>query len=381
MEYNINELKQLIKENKLVKKIEAIFLYGSSVTEEKNEYSDIDIFILTQNSLSSLDERKIEKIMDVIFDSKILDLSIYDKNKFQNLLKSGSLFLHHLKNEAKLIYSLKNKSKKYFFNNLCEFKGLSEDILLYSRMLKKTEESIIKNGINYFDLCVLGMIARNTLTLLNYKENKETCKFGKYEVFKIINNKNLRLKIQEYFKLLEYRSYFRRSTPKIKLPSLQYLKIIISNIEELIQFTAEKIGVCDTIDRFYFLSNDKNMKNIYTSLELFTDLERDLYFYLKKYSQDTYNLEIYSIRIDFVEYLSEKYKKDKEDEFFEVTLRVLNHINGIRKNSNNYSIDFSNVTEINKRQKNLENKLDSTFVKDLYRYRKIRDKFFKNPSL
>ncbi|EHR32014.1 hypothetical protein HMPREF9703_01582, partial [Dolosigranulum pigrum ATCC 51524] len=72
---------------------------------------------------------------------------------------------------------------------------------------------------------------------------------------------------------------------------------------------------------------------------------------------------------------------DKEDEFFEVTLRVLNHINGIRKNSNNYSIDFSNVTEINKRQKNLENKLDSTFVKDLYRYRKIRDKFFKNPSL
>ncbi|EHR31848.1 hypothetical protein HMPREF9703_01583, partial [Dolosigranulum pigrum ATCC 51524] len=99
MKCNINELEQLIKKNKLTQKIEAIFLYGSSVTKEKNEYSDIDIFILTQHSLSSSDEGKIKEIMGVIFDSKILDLSIYDKNKFQNLLKSGSLFLHHLKNE------------------------------------------------------------------------------------------------------------------------------------------------------------------------------------------------------------------------------------------------------------------------------------------
>ena len=45
---NVAKLRELIKDNKLTRKIDAIFLYGSSTTKEKNEYSDIDVLIVAQ---------------------------------------------------------------------------------------------------------------------------------------------------------------------------------------------------------------------------------------------------------------------------------------------------------------------------------------------
>lgn len=407
MEYrNVEKLRELIKDNKLTRKIDAIFLYGSSITKEKNEYSDIDVLIVAQYELQARDEEKLLKVISSIYDSQKLDISIYDNNKFQNLLDSGALFIHHLKNEGLLIYSSRDKTKEYYFNNLKEFKGLAEDVLLYRRMLIKTKASIELNGINYFDLCILSMITRNTLTLLNYKQCKEKCKFGKSEVFKSIKNSKLKLEFKEYCKLLEYRSYFRRGFPKIDLPSIEELQLIFKKIEELVCYAIKEIGVKDTIDRLYFLIDDNNARNLYTSFEVFTDLERDMYFYLKKYGKSKYKLEINSIKTDYIEFLIENYNKD---EFFSLTLQILNHIERIKKKSNNYSINFPDLMEIrnmsksefslnklllkvlmnikkmtktnikllDKCQKKLESKIDSKFIEDLERYRNIIGDTFK----
>lgn len=403
---NVEKLSELIKGNRLARKIDAIFLYGSSITKEKNEDSDIDVLIVVQYELQDRDEEKILKVISSIYDSQKLDISIYDKNKFQNLLNSGALFMHHLKNEGLLIYSSTDKTKEYYFNNLKEFKGLAEDVLLYKRMLIKTKASIGLNGVNYFDLCILSMITRNTLTLLNYKQCKEKCKFGKSEVFKSIKNSKLKLEFKEYCKLLEYRSNFRRGLPKVELPNIADLQLIFKKVEELVCYAIKEIGVKDTIDRFYFLIEDNNARNLYTSFEVFTDLERDMYFYLKKYSKSKYKLEINSIRTDYIEFLIENYNKD---EFFSLTLQIINHIERIKKKSNNYSIDFPDLMEIrnmsksefslnklllkivinikkltktnikllDKWQKKLESKIYSTFIEDLERYRNMREDIFK----
>lgn len=145
---------------------------------------------------------------------------------------------------------------------------------------------------------------------------------------------------------------------------------------------------------------------MYTSFEIFTDLERDMYFYLKKYSKSKYKLEINSIRTDYIEFLIENYNKD---EFFSLTLQILNHIERIKKKSNNYSIDFpdsmeirnmsksefslnklllkilinikkmtkTNIKLLDKWQKELESKNYSTFIEDLERYRNMREDIFK----
>lgn len=403
---NIEKLSELIEDNKLTSKIYAIFLYGSSITKEKNEYSDIDVLVVVQYKLRTKDEEKISKVISSIYNAQKLDISIYDKNKFQNLLDSGSLFIHHLKNEGLLVYSSADKTKEYYFNNLKEFKGLAEDVLLYRRMLIKTKASIELNGVNYYDLCILAMITRNTLTLLNYKQSKERCKFGKSEVFNSIKNTKLKLEFKEYCELLEYRTYFRRNSPRLELPRIENLQLIFKKVEELVCYAIKEIGVKDTIDRFYFLVDDNNVRNLYTSFEVFTDLERDMYFYLKKYGESKYKLEINSISTDYLEFLLKNYNKD---EFFSLTLKILNHIERIKKNSNNYSIDFPDLMEIrsiskseyslnkwllnilmniknlikinikllDKWQKNLESKIDSTFIEDLERYRNMKDDIFK----
>ena len=52
---NVEKLRELIKDNRLTRKIDAIFLYGSSITKENNEYSDIDVLIVVQYELQARD--------------------------------------------------------------------------------------------------------------------------------------------------------------------------------------------------------------------------------------------------------------------------------------------------------------------------------------
>lgn len=66
---NVEKLRGLIKDNRLTRKIDAIFLYGSSITKEKNEYSDIDVLIVVQYELQARDEEKILKVISSIYDS------------------------------------------------------------------------------------------------------------------------------------------------------------------------------------------------------------------------------------------------------------------------------------------------------------------------
>ena len=355
----------MLSGNMLPLKIHAIFLYGSYATKKQDKYSDIDILVISKNKLDEKSKKKLQDILYSLFDNpKTIDFSIYDNNKFQDLLNSGALFLHHLKNEAVLIYPLK-KTKGDYFNNLKEFKGLSEDILLYNRMLKTISISIDKNDMNFFDLYMLGIITRNTLTVLNYYRNPETCKFGKHDVWKSIENKNLKLTLEDYMQLLKYKSFFKRGYPYMEIPNSDWVQSIISAIDNLVLFARKTIGVNDTIDRIHFLIDDNHNRNFYTSFEIFTDIYRNLYIYLKNYAKQKYKIDILSLRVDYLTWLSYKYKNDN---FFELTLKLINHIESIKEDSDSYSIEIPTIGSIN-----------GDFIKDLEEYRKLRDIFLKLP--
>lgn len=396
------DIEKSIKKNGLKKIIEAIFLYGSYATGKENMNSDVDIFVLTRYQIDKNVENKINRVLESIFKNKTIDFSVYSKLKFQNQLESGSLFLHHLKNESELIYSYGDRGKQYYFNKLKDFKGLTEDIYLYGRMLKKTEESIERNGINYFDLCILGVIARNTLTIVNYKEYGNNCKFGKYDVFGLVKYMNINFSEDEYDTLLDYRSFYNRNIPKMELPDINKIKTVIKNLEELVLSSMNKIGINDTVDRVYHLLDNKNTTNIYISFELFTDLERDVFMYLKIYIFTKYNEKLTSLRKEYIKRISKKYNKDS---FIEVTYRIIKHIEEAKRHSNNYSIEFSEISKsyvnkhrdfkirqlifksikklnllfnnkinwLKKLEKKLEYKKENTFKEDLEEYRRLKN--------
>lgn len=399
------KIKYSIRKNGLRSKIKAVFLYGSFATNKADENSDIDILIITYSKINQKIENKIEKIFQQHFQNNI-DISIYDQERFEKLLVSGSLFLHHIKNEGNLVYSNRERTKDYYFNNLKEFKGVSEDILLYARLLNAAELSIKKNGVNYFDLRVLAMITRNTLIVMNYYKYKAKTRFGKFDVFESLKDEFDDLSLDEYRDLMNYRSFFNRNCPYIDLPSISYTNKIISHISTLVEYAKDSIGLKDNIDRFNFILEDANTRNFYTSFEIFIGLERDLYMNLKKYIEQKYNHTLTSINQSTLQLLNKRYK---EDYFIILTSNLVSHIDETKKISNNYTIEFADVDTVkqylltknssnkwtrwiidfinelvgnfnalfNKEDKEFDEKIKNTFKKDLEEYIALRNEIFK----
>ena len=328
-----------ISKKRLRFKIKAVFLYGSFATMKDDDYSDVDILVITNSEIDTFQKEQIENIFLELFSNNI-DISIYDQRNYQKLLDSGSLFLHHIKNEAKLLYSNRNKSKDYYFKGLREFKGISEDILLYSRMLKKTELSIKNNGISFFDLRVLAMLARNTLIVLNYNKYKDKTKFGKFDVYEKIKDEFNELPLEDYSELLKYRSFYNRDFPKIDLPSESNVNKKVRYINDLIEYSKKSVGIKDNIDRFNFILDDNNTRNFYTSFEIFIDFERDLYMNLKNYIQRNYKTSLTSFNNYTLQSLTEKYRDDR---FIASTSKIVKHIEFTKRYSNNYSIEVPNI--------------------------------------
>jgi hypothetical protein len=340
MTQNLKEMtKNAINKSNLNNIIQAVFLYGSFATKKEDEYSDIDLLVITNSEIDNIQKDEIENIFLKLFEKEI-DISIYDQRNYNKLLDSGSLFLHHIKNEADLLYSKQNKSKDSYFKGLKEFKGISEDILLYSRMLKKTELSIKNNGISFFDLRVLAMLARNTLIVLNYNKYKDKTKFGKFDVYEKIKDEFNEFPLEDYSELLKYRSFYNRDFPKIDLPSESDVNKKVRYINDLIEYSKKSIGIKDNIDRFNFILDDNNTRNFYTSFEIFIDLERDLYMNLKKYIQRNYQTSLTSFNNYTLQSLTKEYRDDR---FIASTSKIVKHIEFTKRYSNNYSIEVPNI--------------------------------------
>ena len=307
--------------------IEAIFLSGSTANhniENINRNSDLDLMILVKNNFDDIcedefelllknelkNEKSIYKLDKTLIDIE-LDLTIYNMKKFNELLTSGALFMLHLSNDAIMLYSSNHLTKEPYFKELNKFNGLFEDIFLYRRMLNSLSRSIEKNGVNFFDLSILGMITRNTLIIANYYKYKNETKFDKFEVFKILDPQKTSITMREYEEILHYKSYYNRNVPIIDLPDLKHTKILINNVLNLILQIQEDLGAVDAIDRLYFILDDSNTRNLYSTFEFFCDFDRALYMNLRKYLKNEYEIDLHSLKSKYLKSLKSKYSNDK----------------------------------------------------------------------
>lgn len=327
------------------KVIRAIIIYGSWARGDNDKNSDIDILVICELYTENV-ANKIEECIERVLYEYQTDISIYSSKKYEVLLGCRALFLHHIYAEGEIIYVRSKKyTKDYLFGKLKEFKGISEDMLLYDRMLDKTKYSISVNCINYFDLNILALLARNTMILICYFFKE--AKYGKNEVYEKCSQllgKKFEFDNCNYLKLMEYRSYYNRKNIIIELPSKEEINEYICQIEQLIKLGLKEMHISNSIDRLYYLLNDNPGHNLYTSYEIFTDFDRDLYMYLNKYMVKKYNVKIDSIARPFIEEMYEKYN----DDFVRTIYRIFYKVKELKKNSSNYSIDCPDIySEIN----------------------------------
>lgn len=337
----ISKIEQKIKEAHVAKTIRAIIVYGSWARGTNDKNSDIDIFVVCELYLDKIAD-KIEVAIASALAGYQTDISIYDAKKFETLLECGSLYLHHIFDEGVIIYVCNAKyTKEYLFGKLREFKGISEDILLYDRMMKKTVKSIMLHQINYFDINVLALLARNTMILICYYLKRP--QYGKREVYETcyeLLGEKLVLDKNDYFKLMEYRSYYNRKNIIVELPSKEEINSYIYQVEQLIILGMEIMDINNSIDRLFYLLNDNPGHNFYTAYEVFMDFDRDLFFYLNKYLMKKYHKNIDSIAEPFVEDVFQWYENDG---FIKSVCNIIIDIKEIKKKSSNYSIDCPDV--------------------------------------
>lgn len=341
----------LMSERKKLYYVRAIFIYGSFARNDYDINSDMDILVISEYGNNRI-ENRVKQIISKYTDDIMLDISVYSGKRFETLLEYGSLFLHHIRQEGIIVYGKgKNAKKEYLFGKLKEFKGVSEDLLLYSRMLEKSRCSIRENGVNFFDLNNLCILARNTMIVTCYREGNP--KYGKWDAYETCacGNTSFCLSRDVYKELLSIRSYYNRMKPKMRLPKEETCNKYLSEVANLINWALERAGIRNSLDRLFYLFYDSAGRNFYTSYEIFTDFERDIYLYFSRYMKMKYGASVDSISDCFIVSMKEKYPDDR---LVNCTYKLMYEIKEIKKKSSNYSIDTPDIySEIHVKENNI----------------------------
>ncbi|MCC4213969.1 nucleotidyltransferase domain-containing protein [Leeuwenhoekiella parthenopeia] len=126
-----------------------IYIFGSIVRGEVDQYSDIDLLMVTSEAVYNIDLNK---------------YSIYTPERIKELYIEGNPFAWHLYYESKLVYTsganlLENLGKPSNYVN-CK-----TDLLKFKNLFEASITSIIKNRFSIiFDLAMVFLALRNFAT-------------------------------------------------------------------------------------------------------------------------------------------------------------------------------------------------------------------------
>ena len=153
-----------------------ILLYGSYAKGENNDYSDIDVLVITDNMEKNFLESSVFKNIDI--DIKKIDLKIMSRENFAKLVEINSLYVHHLKE-----CSIFLKGEKDFLSitsKLNTYVAPKSEIKKLVDLASDCLRSIDEIGVNIFDLSILFTFLRNAIILLNYKNG--VLEFNKFKL-------------------------------------------------------------------------------------------------------------------------------------------------------------------------------------------------------
>ena len=218
----------------------AVILFGSFARGDNDSESDYDLCVLTQERQSH--ELNVEQLNKIITDDRLSGNNpiFYPASAVESMLKHGSLFLWHLKQEGKALYG-----KEYFSNKIKElnlFVHHNDDISYHNELCCDLISSWkYLNMPNELDLSILFTIARNACMILAHKFGKPS--FGRLSSFVTAKSvfPDLPINFEEYQYLSNWKIIYERGmTQEQNLPTATEFKKIIENIDKLLQFADAK---------------------------------------------------------------------------------------------------------------------------------------------
>ena len=126
-----------------------IYIFGSTVRGEVDQYSDVDLLLITDEKTSDIDPNK---------------YSIYKPSRVKEMFVEGNPFAWHLYYESKLVYS----SDKDFLSTLgipSLYKDCKLDLMKFKKLFDDSIDSLKTNEYSVtFDLAMIFLAIRNFAT-------------------------------------------------------------------------------------------------------------------------------------------------------------------------------------------------------------------------
>ncbi len=218
----------------------AVWLYGSYARGCQDQYSDLDILIVSDHSI-------LLEADDLPFTvaSEKLSSSAYNWTEFKRMASYGSLFLHHLRREGKPIFESSELNGKLsgILNKLCAYRRVMKDIEAFFQVIDDVEESI-KYSFSYaYELSVLGTVLRHSCILGCYIDGFQA--FGRSEpVDAVVKKWGLDQAIStEFNELYRFRLSSHRGNCDPPEVNLEYLMLWCSRIKFVLKNLQERANV------------------------------------------------------------------------------------------------------------------------------------------
>lgn len=135
-----------------------IYIFGSVIRGEIDQYSDIDLLLITDESISNIDTNK---------------YSVYTPNRIKELYIEGNPFAWHLYYESKLVFSLEGEDFLKQLGKPCKYSNCKTDLIKFKTLFDDSKASIKENDFAIvFDFAMMFLALRNfatCYTLDNYE--------------------------------------------------------------------------------------------------------------------------------------------------------------------------------------------------------------------
>lgn len=145
-----------------VKESQAVWLYGSEARGDALQSSDVDMLVIGTGMIPGELIRR--------FDKRRVSISRYGWNEMNGMVNYGSLFLHHLKAEAKVLYESPGATGRLraILDRLPPYQRAQRDVRAFRQSLLDISAELPKPPNLEFELATLAALMRRIGILGSY---------------------------------------------------------------------------------------------------------------------------------------------------------------------------------------------------------------------
>lgn len=214
--------------------VHSVVIFGSCARGDTTDNSDLDVAVFSQDDVEVSKSELVGRFPAL--DDGRLSLACYGESSLDKMLRNGSLFLWHIKNEGKIIYG-----EDYLVTKLILLEPFERHDAEISNYLEMLADLFIVNETscepNEFDLALLFTIVRNTCMILTHKAGSPD--YGRTSCYYTAGRMYQDFPFQEkmFLELEHWKAvYGRGTTSKVPLPTEPCFCLLMERVKDLLEY-------------------------------------------------------------------------------------------------------------------------------------------------